>query len=73
MLLTQLNQHIFFGILGNGPHPLMGLLFLLRNGLLLAWAVWILLPGPASRTAVAVEEPRPMSSAGLASPSGVTL
>jgi len=73
MLLTQLNQHIFFGILGNGPHPLMGLLFLLRNGLLLAWAVWILLPGPASRTAVAVEEPRPMGSAGLASPSGVTL
>ena len=69
MLLTQLNQHLFFGILGNGPHPLMGLLFLLRNGLLLAWAVWILVPGPGSRSA---EDPAPMSSAGLASPSGVT-
>jgi hypothetical protein len=54
MLLTQLNQHIFFGILGNGPDPLMGLLFLLRNGLLLAWAVWILssagLASPSSVT-----------------------
>jgi len=69
MLLTQLNQHLFFGILGNGPHPLMGLLFLLRNGLLLAWAVWILVPGPGTRTA---EDPPPMSPAGLASPSGVT-
>jgi len=72
MLLTQLNQHIFFGILGNGPHPLMGLLFLLRNGLLLAWAVWILVPGPAGRASVAAVDSRPMSSAGLASPPGVT-
>ena len=50
MLLTQLNQHLFFGILGSGPHPLMGALFLLRNGLLMSWAVWTLVPGPA-RTA----------------------
>jgi len=71
MLLTQLNQHLFFGILGNGPHPLMGLLFLLRNGLLLAWAVWILFPGPAERTFAAAEELPPMSSTGLASPFAV--
>jgi hypothetical protein len=70
MLLTQLNQHLFFGILGNGPHPLMGVLFLLRNGLVLAWAVWILAPGPARRSA-AVEHRPPMSSAGLASPSAI--
>lgn len=71
MLLTQLNQHLFFGILGNGPHPLMGVLFLLRNGLLLGWAVWILAPGPAWRASGAVEESAPMSSRGLASPSAV--
>ena len=71
MLLTQLNQHLFFGILGNGPHPVMGLLFLLRNGLLLVWAVWILAPGPARRAVAAVSEPSPMSSAGLPSPSTV--
>jgi hypothetical protein len=71
MLLTQLNQHLFFGILGNGPHPLMGALFLLRNGLLMAWAVWTLVPGPAERaSAVEVERP-PMSSPGLPSPTGV--
>ena len=50
MLLTQLNQHLFFGLLGQGPHPLMGALFLARNLLLLAWAVWILVPGPAGRS-----------------------
>jgi hypothetical protein len=71
MLLTQLNQHLFFGILGNGPHPLMGVLFLLRNGLLLAWGVWILAPGPARRAATAVEEPPPMSSAALTSPTAI--
>jgi hypothetical protein len=70
MLLTQLNQHFFFGILGNGPHPLMGVLFLLRNGLVLAWAVWILGPGPVRRSA-AVEEDLPMSSAGHASPPSI--
>ena len=51
MLLTQLNQHLFFGLLGQGPHPLMGALFLLRNGLLMAWAVWILVPDPSRRAA----------------------
>jgi hypothetical protein len=71
MLLTQLNQHLFFGILGNGPHPLMGVLFLLRNGLLLAWAVWLLAPGPARRASGAAEELPPMSSAGLASPTAI--
>jgi len=71
MLLTQLNQHVFYGMLGGGPHPLMGLLFLLRNGLLLAWALWILVPGPAERTAVTESEPRPMSSPGPARPSAV--
>ena len=60
MLLTQLNQHLFFGLLGQGPHPLMGALFLLRNGLLMAWTVWILVP----------EHP-PMIPAVLASPSAV--
>jgi hypothetical protein len=50
MLLTQLNQHVFFGLLGHGPHPLMGVLFLGRNALVLAWAVWILVPGPGSRS-----------------------
>ena len=69
--MTQLNQHFFFGILGNGPHPLMGALFLLRNGLLLAWATWILVPGPAARVAAAGEEHPPMIPAGLGSPSSV--
>jgi len=71
MLMTQLNQHFFFGILGNGPHPLMGALFLLRNGLLLAWATWILFPGPAARVAMAGEDHPPMIPAGLGSPSSV--
>ena len=71
MLLTQLNQHLFFGILGNGPHPLMGVLFLLRNGLLLVWAVWILVPGPAARASTAEEERPPMSFTGSARPSAV--
>jgi glycosyl transferase family 87 len=64
MLLTQLNQHVFYGMLGAGPHPSMGLLFLLRNGLLLAWALWILVPGPAERTAAAESEQPAMSSTG---------
>ena len=55
MLLTQLNQHLFFGLLGQGPDPWMGVLFLLRNGLLMAWAVWILVPGPGSRSSGAAE------------------
>jgi hypothetical protein len=71
MLLTQLNQHFFFGILGNGPHPLMGLLILLRNWLVLAWAGWILATGPARRASRPVEEPPPMSPAALASPTTV--
>ncbi len=71
MLMTQLNQHFFFGILGNGPHPLMGALFLLRNGLLLAWAAWMLFPGPAARVAVTDEWHPPMIPAGLGSPSSV--
>jgi Glycosyltransferase family 87 len=49
MLLTQLNQHIFYGLLGRGPQPLMGVLILARNALVMAWAVWILVPGPGSR------------------------
>jgi hypothetical protein len=57
MLLTQLNQHLFFGLLGQGPHPSMGGLFLLRSGLLLAWAVWILVPGPASRSSTESGQP----------------
>jgi hypothetical protein len=71
LLLTQLNQHLFYGMLGSGPHPLMGVLFLVRNGLLLAWAVWILAPGPATRSALAESEPRPMSSPGSARPSAI--
>jgi hypothetical protein len=71
MLLTQLNQHVFYGMLGSGPEPLMGVLFLLRNGLLLAWAVWLLVPGPAARTSLAESERPPMSSPGSACPSGV--
>jgi hypothetical protein len=59
MLLTQLNQHLFFAMLGDGPDPLMGLLFLLRNGLLMAWAVWILVPGPAARSSAANGKPGP--------------
>jgi len=49
MLLTQLNQHIFFGLLGEGPQPLMGALILGRNLLVMAWAVWVLVPAPGSR------------------------
>ena len=71
MLLTQLNQHLFFGILGNGPHPSMGALFLLRNGLLMAWAVWTLVPGPVERGATVELDRSPMSSPGPASPSAV--
>jgi len=71
MLLTQLDQHVFYGMLGSGPHPLMGVLFLVRNGLLLAWAVWILVPGSAARTARAESERPPMSSPGAASPPGI--
>jgi len=71
MLLTQLNQHLFFGILGSGPHPLMGALFLLRNGLLMAWAVWTLVPGPVERRAAVDAGRAPMTSPELASPTGV--
>ncbi|HEY1906667.1 MAG TPA: glycosyltransferase 87 family protein [Myxococcaceae bacterium] len=71
MLLTQLNQHVFYGMLGSGPHPLMGVLFLLRNGLLLGWAVWILAPGPAARTSLAESKQPPMSSPGPARQSAV--
>ncbi|HUM10053.1 MAG TPA: glycosyltransferase family 87 protein [Myxococcaceae bacterium] len=42
MLLTQLDQHVFYGIWGKGPEPIMGLLFLLRNALVMVWAAWIL-------------------------------
>lgn len=63
MLLTQLNQHFFFGLLGQGPHPLMGMLFLLRNALLMAWAVWILVPGPRIRSSTVGEEPGSSGSA----------
>lgn len=48
MLLTQLNQHLFFGLLGRGPQPLMGVLILARNALVLAWAAWILVPSPSA-------------------------
>jgi len=71
MLMTQLNQHLFFGLLGNGPHPLMGALFLLRNGLVLTWVWWILFPGPAARVAVTGEEHAPMISPGFGGPSSV--
>jgi hypothetical protein len=71
MLLTQLNQHLFFGILGNGPSPVMGALFLLRNGLLLAWTLWTLIPGPVARRSVVDAAPPPMSSPGLASPNAI--
>ena len=49
MLLTQLNQHLFYGLLGKGPDPLMGVLILLRNALVMAWALWILVPDPRTR------------------------
>ena len=55
MLLTQLNMHIFFGLLGPGPQPLMGVLILARNALVMAWAAWILIPGPGSRSAAESE------------------
>jgi hypothetical protein len=71
MLLTQLNQHVFYGMLGSGPDPWMGVLFLLRNGLLLAWAVWILVPGPAERTVATESEQPAMSSTGPARQSAV--
>jgi hypothetical protein len=71
MLLTQLNQHLFYGMLGGGPQPLMGVLFLLRNWLLLAWAAWILIRGPAARTPLAESGQPPMSSAAIASPTGI--
>jgi hypothetical protein len=71
MLLTQLNQHVFYGMLGSGPDPLMGLLFLLRNGLLFTWAVWILVPGPAGRTSLVESERPPMSYPGPARPPAV--
>jgi hypothetical protein len=41
MLLTQLNQHVLTAMLKNGS-PLLGLLVLLRNGLLLTWGVRVL-------------------------------
>jgi hypothetical protein len=50
MLLTQLNQHLFTGILKNG-HPLLGLLVLVRNGLLLAWGIRVLRMARASEAA----------------------
>ena len=62
MLLTQLNQHFFFGLLGQGPHPLMGVLFLLRNALVMAWAVWILVPGPRARSSTVSDERAPSGS-----------
>lgn len=71
MLLTQLNQHVFYGLLGKGPHPAMGGLFLLRNVLVMAWTVWILVPGPTRRASTGAEEGLPMSTAGLASPSAM--
>lgn len=49
MVLTQLNQHLFFALLP-GAHPLFGALVLLRNGLLLAFALR-LLRGPAAEAA----------------------
>jgi hypothetical protein len=71
MLLTQLDQHIFYGLLGRGPDPLFGVLILLRNGLVMAWAVWILVPPPGARSAAGEpteQLPSPMRSGGLASP-----
>jgi hypothetical protein len=56
MLLTQLNQHIFCGMLKNG-HPLLGLLVLLRNGLLLAWGIRILRMAPAEASQVSLSGP----------------
>ncbi|HEY3585606.1 MAG TPA: hypothetical protein VGK85_00570, partial [Myxococcaceae bacterium] len=61
----------FYGMLGSGPDPLMGLLFLLRNGLLFTWAVWILVPGPAGRTSLVESERPPMSYPGPARPPAV--
>jgi len=72
MLLTQLDQHLFYGLLGRGPHPLFGVLILLRNGLVMAWAVWILLPPPGAREAARALS-SPMTSGGLASPSASPL
>jgi hypothetical protein len=65
MLLTQLNQHFFFGLLGQGPHPLMGVLFLLRNALVMAWGVWILVPGPRARSSTVSDERAPSGSPSL--------
>ena len=68
MLLTQLDQHVFYGLLGDGPQPLFGVLILLRNGLVMAWAVWILVPPPGAREPAPALS-TPMTSAGLRSPS----
>jgi hypothetical protein len=65
MLLTQLNQHVFYGLLGKGPDPLMGLLILLRNALVMAWAVWLLVPGPRARVAPVSGERDPVPSTGV--------
>jgi len=75
MLLTQLDQHLFYGLLGRGPHPLFGVLILVRNALVMAWAVWILVPAPGTRSAEksAPAVPTPMSSAGPVSPSPTPL
>jgi hypothetical protein len=59
MLLTQLDQHIFYGLLGRGPQPLFGVLILVRNALVMAWSVWILVPVPGAREA----EERPAMAA----------
>lgn len=48
MLVTQLNQHLFRGILKDG-HPLLGLLVLVRNGLLFAWGIRVLRVVPVQR------------------------
>ena len=65
MLLTQLNQHVFYGLLGKGPDPLMGVLILLRNALVMAWAVWILVPGPRARVASVSGERDAVPSTGV--------
>ncbi len=57
MLLTQLNQHVFYGLLGRGPEPLLGVLVLARNALVMAWAVWILVPRPGSRSSAGSSTP----------------
>ena len=61
MLLTQLNQHLFYGLLGRGPEPLLGVLILARNALLMAWAVWILVPAPDSRSPAGIRRPDPVA------------